>query len=78
MFHGKGFVKSYYEQQEETKPYIQWFIDERLEKWLLRLEACLRVNRNGTGCAVRCTDLHAWKQYGSRFECVVGSWSVTS
>ena len=31
VFHGKGFVKSYYEQQEETKPYIQWFVDERLD-----------------------------------------------
>ena len=49
MFHGKGFILSYYKQIEETKPYIEWFKKERIEKWLSHFERILLENNGGDG-----------------------------
>ncbi len=50
VFHGKGFVLSYYKQKEETKPYIAWFTEERFgPKWLTHFEAALAQNNGGHG-----------------------------
>ena len=49
VFHGTGFVQSYYTQKEETKPYIEWFIKDRFWKWLGYLESCLAQNNGGKG-----------------------------
>ena len=49
VFHGKGFVDSYYNQIEETQPYIDWFIKDRLDKWLGYLEKALAYNNGGNG-----------------------------
>jgi len=57
VFHGTGFVKSYYDQKEETKPYIEWFKKERIEKWLNVFEKVLNANNDGRGYVVgdKCT-----------------------
>merc|ERR1711893_115829 len=52
VFHGRGFVESYYTQKEETKPYIEWFKRERIEKWLAVLEKNLKANNGGNGFLV--------------------------
>ena len=50
VFHGKGFIESYYKQKEETKPYIAWFTRDRLgPRWLAHLEAALAQNNGGQG-----------------------------
>mmetsp|Transcript_15669 Transcript_15669/g.20329 ORF Transcript_15669/g.20329 Transcript_15669/m.20329 type:complete len:241 (-) Transcript_15669:476-1198(-) len=43
VFHSKSFVGSYSSQAEETKPMIEWFVNERLSKWLAHFEHCLQV-----------------------------------
>jgi len=57
VFHGAGFIKSYFDQQEETKPYIEWFKKERLENWLTGFERTLAANDGGKGYVVgdKCT-----------------------
>ena len=49
VFHGKCFTQSYYEQKEATQPYVDWFIENRLEKWLSQLEQFLQHNDGGHG-----------------------------
>ena len=50
VFHGRGFLESYYTQKEETKPYIEWFVKERLgSRWLAHLETVLAANDGGKG-----------------------------
>ncbi|XP_062578138.1 glutathione S-transferase P-like [Saccostrea cucullata] len=48
-FHGKHWVGSYHDQKEETQPYIDWFVKERLPKWLKHFEAVLKFNKGGQG-----------------------------
>ncbi len=49
VFHGRGFIESYYTQKEETQPYIDWFLDGRLQKWLSHFETILAANNGGNG-----------------------------
>eukprot|EP01102_Stenamoeba_stenopodia_P007443 TRINITY_DN2082_c0_g3_i1.p1 TRINITY_DN2082_c0_g3~~TRINITY_DN2082_c0_g3_i1.p1 ORF type:complete len:265 (+),score=57.66 TRINITY_DN2082_c0_g3_i1:26-796(+) len=44
VFHPKCFTASYYEQVEEAKPYIAWFEDQRLGKFLNHFEKLLSHN----------------------------------
>ncbi|XP_064633372.1 glutathione S-transferase P 2-like [Lineus longissimus] len=74
VFHGVGFVKSYYDQVEETKPYIAWFKKERFAKWLGLFERNLAANHGGTGFVVgdKCTYvdlalLHVLRAAASQF-----------
>lgn len=48
-FHGKHWVGSYHDQKEETQPYIDWFVKERLPKWLKHFELVLKNNNGGNG-----------------------------
>lgn len=51
-FHGKDFNATYYNQQEETKPYIKRFIDTRLPKFLQYFEKVLNLNNDGDGFVI--------------------------
>ncbi|CAM9876603.1 unnamed protein product [Lampetra planeri] len=51
-FHGKDFHASYFTQQEETKPYIEKFVKERLLRFLGHFEATLKANDGGQGFLV--------------------------
>jgi glutathione S-transferase len=42
-FHAHAPVGSYSIQIEETKPRIEWFVSERLPKWLNHFEHCFQV-----------------------------------
>jgi len=44
VFHPKCFIASYYEQIEESKPYVAWFEDQRLGKFLNHFEKLLNYN----------------------------------
>lgn len=48
-FHAKHWVGSYHDQKEETQPYIDWFVKERLPKWLKHFELVLKNNNGGNG-----------------------------
>lgn len=49
VFHGKAHTASYFTQQEETKPYIEWFAKERIPKYLKYFESVLKHNNGGQG-----------------------------
>lgn len=49
VFHGRNFVESYFTQKQETKPYIAWFVKDRLPKWLAHFEKTLAANSGGKG-----------------------------
>jgi hypothetical protein len=49
VFHGRGFIESYYTQKKETQPYIDWFKKERFAKWMGTLERCLAANKGDHG-----------------------------
>ena len=51
-FHGKNFTMSYYQQQEETKPYIKTFVETRLPRYLEHFEKLLLANDNGDGFVI--------------------------
>jgi glutathione S-transferase len=44
VFHPKCFTQSYYEQVEEAKPYIKWFEDVRMPRFLSYLQKVLQYN----------------------------------
>jgi len=44
VFHPKCFTQSYYEQVEEAKPYIKWFEDVRLPRFMGYLQKVLQFN----------------------------------
>lgn len=46
-FHGKNHMGTYYDQVEETKPYIERFVRERLPKFLKHFETVLEYNQGG-------------------------------
>ncbi|KAK7110297.1 glutathione S-transferase P 1-like isoform X2 [Littorina saxatilis] len=51
-FHGKEWASSYLEQVEETKPYQEYFIKERMPKFLQHFEKALTANNGGKGFLV--------------------------
>jgi len=51
-FHGKDFVASYFDQVEETKPYIKRFVDTRLPRFLSYFEKVLQFNNDGNGFVI--------------------------
>ena len=51
-FHGKNFYMTYYNQKEETKPYIKVFTETRLPKFLNHFEKVLCMNNSGDGFVV--------------------------
>lgn len=48
-FHGMHPTMTYNKQIEETKPYIERFVNERLPVWLKHFEAVLKENNGGKG-----------------------------
>ncbi|XP_021348408.1 glutathione S-transferase P-like [Mizuhopecten yessoensis] len=48
-FHGINPTMTYYNQKEETKPYIERFVAERIPKWLQHFEDVLLANSGGKG-----------------------------
>lgn len=46
VFHPKCFTASYYEQVEEAKPYIAWFEEQRIGKFLNHFEKLLKHNES--------------------------------
>lgn len=48
-FHGKNPVGPYLSQKEETQPYIDRFVSERLPRWLKFFERALTANNGGKG-----------------------------
>ncbi|XP_013395749.1 glutathione S-transferase [Lingula anatina] len=54
-FHGRNHTESYYTQKEETQTYIDFFVKNRLPKWLRNLEHLLNANygkHGGKGYAI--------------------------
>jgi hypothetical protein len=49
VYHARCFTESYYTQKDETQGHVDWFIKERLPKWLQMLEVTLRANNGGNG-----------------------------
>ena len=48
-FHGKNWSASYFDQKEETKPYLDFFVNERMPKFLQHFEQVLAANDGGKG-----------------------------
>lgn len=48
-FHGINLIASYFTQQEETKPYIERFVKDRIPRYLKHFEQVLSLNNNGQG-----------------------------
>ncbi|XP_060064122.1 glutathione S-transferase-like [Ylistrum balloti] len=48
-FHGVNHIMTYFNQIEETKPYIERFVTERMPMWLKYFEKVLLANNGGTG-----------------------------
>ncbi|KAL3846871.1 hypothetical protein ACJMK2_017824 [Sinanodonta woodiana] len=48
-FHGMNHTASYYTQMEETKPYIERFVKDRLPRFLKHFETTLVANNAGKG-----------------------------
>ena len=44
VFHPKCFTTTYYEQVEESKPYVAWFEEHRISKFLGYLDRVLKAN----------------------------------
>ena len=51
-FHGKNFMMSYYQQIEETQPYIKTFVETRLLRYLQHFEKILLANSAGDGFVI--------------------------
>ncbi|XP_076460332.1 glutathione S-transferase-like [Babylonia areolata] len=51
-FHGKNWAASYFDQVEETKPYQELFVKERMPKFLQHFEKALAANKGGRGFMV--------------------------
>jgi len=49
VFHPKCFTASYYEQVEEAKPYVAWFEDQRISKFLNHFEKLLKHSESKSG-----------------------------
>lgn len=58
-FHGIDPLASYSTQTEETKPYIERFINTRFPRWLKYFERALKYNNDGIGFVIgnKCTYL---------------------
>ena len=48
-FHGIDPVASYFDQKEETQPYIDRFVSSRMPRWLSYFERALKANNEGKG-----------------------------
>ena len=57
VFHAKCFTASYFTQQEETKPNIEWFATTRLPQFLRYLESVLAYGKSGFAIGDRLTYL---------------------